>query len=136
MPASTNESQADYALAQRLRDSILARATDEAWLQRGRWLTAHCLIGVGAATVLLNVHRGRLSLQDRLPPLTAWDFAVRGSAEAWRNFWLDPPPPGWHDLLALSKRGELQLEGNLQPFMANLQYFKDLLASPRATGCV
>ena len=31
------------------------------------------------------------------------------------------PRPGWHDLLALTKRGEALLEGDLHPFMANLQ---------------
>ena len=31
-----------------------------------------------------------------------------------------------------SKRGEMRIEGNLQPFMAHLQYFKDLLCLPRS----
>jgi len=31
----------------------------------------------------------------------------------------------------LTKRGEATLEGDLHPFMAHLQYFKDLLALPR-----
>jgi hypothetical protein len=41
------------------------------------------------------------------------------------------PKPGWHDLFALTKRGEAVLEGDLHPFMAHLQYFKDVLALPR-----
>ena len=41
------------------------------------------------------------------------------------------PRPGWHDLLALTKRGEATLEGDLHPFMTHLQYFKDVLALPR-----
>jgi len=36
-----------------------------------------------------------------------------------------------HDLLALTKRGEAIIEGELHPFMIHLQYFKDLLALPR-----
>ena len=39
--------------------------------------------------------------------------------------------PGFYDLLALTKRGEAVLEGDLHPFMTHLQYFKDLLALPR-----
>ena len=31
----------------------------------------------------------------------------------------------------LTKRGEAVLEGDIHPFMANLQYFKDVLALPR-----
>jgi hypothetical protein len=45
--------------------------------------------------------------------------------------WQPMPRPGWHDLLALTKRGEAVLEGDLHPFMSNLQYFKDVLALPR-----
>ena len=41
------------------------------------------------------------------------------------------PEPGWHDLLALTKRGAARIDGDLQPLLANLQYFKDLLATPR-----
>ena len=42
------------------------------------------------------------------------------------------PRPGWHDLFALTKRKEAVLEGDLHPFMAHLQYFKDVLALPRS----
>jgi hypothetical protein len=73
-------------------------------------------------------------LRSQLPPLTPWDVAVRGSVAAWTALWQDPPPPGWHDLFALAKRGELSIEGNLQPFLAHLQYFKDVLALPRNAG--
>jgi len=63
--------------------------------------------------------------------LQSWDFAVKGTAEGWDKFWLATPPPGWHDLLALNKRGAFTIEGHLHPFMAHLQFIKDLLASPR-----
>jgi hypothetical protein len=57
--------------------------------------------------------------------------AVRGTAEAWREFWQPIPRPGWHDLFALSKHGVLTLEGDLHALISNLQYVKDLLALPR-----
>jgi hypothetical protein len=47
------------------------------------------------------------------------------------EYWQAAPRPGFHDLLALTKRGEAMLEGDLHPFMTNLQYFKDVLALPR-----
>ena len=50
---------------------------------------------------------------------------------AWAEYWQPAPRPGWHDLLALTKRREAMLEGDLHPFMAHLQYFKDVLALPR-----
>jgi hypothetical protein len=31
----------------------------------------------------------------------------------------------------MTKSGDATVEGDFQPFMANLRYFKDLLAAPR-----
>jgi hypothetical protein len=122
------------ALVQRLRAALTASADDAALARRGGFLQARCLIGVGGESALLTIERGKLALQHELAPLTSWDFAIRASAHAWSEFWRDPPPPGWHDLFALAKRGELSMEGDLQPLMANLQYVKDLLALPRGRG--
>jgi hypothetical protein len=61
-----------------------------------------------------------------------WVFAFRASIEAWDRFWQPMPEAGWHDIFALMKRGEASVEGDLRPFMANLQYIKDLLAAPRS----
>jgi hypothetical protein len=68
--------------------------------------------------------------------MRSWRFSYCASAAAWNEYWQPMPRPGWHDLLALTKRGEAVLEGELHPFMAHLQYFKDLLALPRFTGKV
>ena len=58
-------------------------------------------------------------------------FQISATAEGWRRFWEPIPEPGWHDLLALTKRGAARIDGDLHPLLANLQYFKDLLAAPR-----
>jgi hypothetical protein len=63
--------------------------------------------------------------------MRSWRFSYRATSLAWAQYWQPMPRPGWHDLLALTKRGEAVLEGDLHPFMAHLQYFKDLLALPR-----
>jgi hypothetical protein len=59
---------------------------------------------------------------------------LRAPREAWQTFWQKLPPPGFNDLFALFKRGLLRIEGDLHPFMANLLYFKDVLATPRRDG--
>ena len=41
------------------------------------------------------------------------------------------PRPGFHDLFAMTKSGRASIDGNLQPLMANLRYFKEVLAAPR-----
>jgi len=109
--------------------------SDRHLVWRGRNLTADCLVQIGTVPFLLRIEEGSIrECRKELPLLCSWVFAVRGSAQGWMALWQDPPPPGWHDIFALTKRGEMTLEGNLQPLMANLQYFKDLLALPRKGG--
>jgi hypothetical protein len=49
----------------------------------------------------------------------------------WDKFWQPLPPLGYTDIFALVKQKLMQVEGNLHPFMANLLYFKDVIAAPR-----
>lgn len=122
-------------LAARFADAIPRRVNADARLVgRGRTLNTHCLVQIGAKPFLLDIEAGRVLECRAEPPPGSWDFAVRGSLQAWAGLWQDPPPPGWHDIFALSKRGEMSFEGNLQPFMAHLQYMKDVLALPRRAG--
>ena len=110
-----------------------ALANDSAWLvHRGRYLDTTFLLGIGADTYLLRIHRGRVEAIERGPfVMPRSTFALRGSSEAWATFWQPLPPPGFHDLIALIKTRALTLEGDQYPFMANLRYFKELLALPR-----
>ena len=110
--------------------ALAAAETD--LVRRGRFLTVDFLVGIAEAPFYLGVVEGQLRRLERGPRLLrATAFSLRGSEVAWRAFWQAVPQPGWHDLFALSKRGELSFEGNLQPFMAHLQFIKDLLALPR-----
>ena len=63
--------------------------------------------------------------------MAAYRVHEASSPAAWAEHWQAAPRPGFHDLLALTKRGEAMLEGDLHPFISNLQYFKDVLALPR-----
>jgi hypothetical protein len=129
-------SEAEHALCVRFERAIPARVNaDPHLVWRGRTLSADCLVEIGSARFLLRIAQGSIrECRTTLPLLCPWDLAVRGSVPAWTAFWQDPPPPGWHDLFALSKRGEMSFEGNLQPFLAHLQYFKDVLSLPRNGG--
>jgi len=120
-------------LCARFQRSIPGRVNaDPHLVWRGRTLRADCVVEIGATAFWLRIDGGTIHKCERgLPLLCAWDFAVRGSTEAWAGLWEDPPAPGWHDIFALSKRGEMAFEGNLLPFLAHLQYFKDVLALPQ-----
>ncbi len=107
-------------------------AADHDLVRRGAWLDARFQVGIGSIPFDVTVAAGRVTALERGPLLMrSWRFAVRGTPEAWSRFWQPVPEPGWHDLFALSKRGQLRMEGDLWPLMANLQYVKDLLALPR-----
>ena len=101
-------------------------------LRRGRFLNVDCLVELGSLSYYVTIEQGRITALERGPKLMrSWRFALRAGAAAWHRLWEPLPAPGDHDLLALMKRGELRVEGDLHPFMANLFYFKDALVAPR-----
>jgi hypothetical protein len=108
---------------------------DAALVRRGRFVSLEARIELGALSYQLVIDRGRIAALERGPfVMRAWRFAVRGSDEGWRQFWLPCPPPHGHDIFALAKSGALRIEGDLHPLMANLLYFKAVLAAPRRLG--
>jgi hypothetical protein len=120
-------------------DRLGEMANADAWLvHRGRFLDVAFLIEAGREVYLVRIHRGRIEeIVKRPHVMPRWTFALRAPRETWNSFWQPVPPPGFHDLIAMMKTGALKLEGDQHPFMANLRYFKDLLALPRrSTGGV
>jgi hypothetical protein len=106
---------------------------DTALVARGCRLNATCLLGSKDYPFYVFFAAGRIVDMSPAPILMrSWCFSYRASPAAWTEFWKPMPRPGWHDLLALTKSGEAILEGDLYPFMTHLQYFKDVLALPRA----
>lgn len=104
-------------------------------VRRGRFLTCDFELGVGAIVLAVSVENGRIASVVRGPfLLKSWDFAIRMALDTWLKFLTPVPEAGWHDIMALTKRGAARIEGNLQPFMANLQYIKDVLAAPRESA--
>jgi hypothetical protein len=137
MSDSSSGGQAVQAriLADRFRHAIESTfATDTDLLRRGSRVDTRCLIEIGKEQVMLTISTGRPLIAERISLLCSWEFAIRGGTEAWMALWQPVPKAGWHDLFALYKRGEMHIEGQLHPFMANLQYFKDLVTLPREGG--
>ena len=109
---------------------LSSEASDLAF--RGRFLTADCLVGSFADPVLLTISAGRVVAVTPQPGfMRSWRFALRAAPVAWAEHWRPIPRPGFHDLLAMMKQNEATIEGDLHPFLSNLQFFKDLLALPR-----
>jgi hypothetical protein len=114
-------------------EALAARVNaDERLVHRGRYVDARVLIDLTDECWLLVFRAGRIVAVERGPfVMPAWTFALRAPRAEWDRFWQASPPPGAHDLFAMAKRRVLRIEGDLHPFMANLFYFKDVMASLR-----
>lgn len=121
-------------------DSLIARFelipkhvnADLQLVHRGKWLTADIIVVIGTVRFLLRVENGKLiELTRQFALFHACDLFIQGTLQAWEKFWMKEPPPGWHDIFSLHKRGEMVVEGDTQKFFANLQYLKDVFEMPR-----
>src|SRR5262245_19262718 len=105
---------------------------DPVLLRRGRMLNIDLMVELGGTPYYVSIERGRIARIERGPNIMrSWSFAIRGGEQAWRQFWQPFPPPHFHDLFALATKGEFHIECDLYPLMANVFYFKCVLAAPR-----
>ncbi len=103
-----------------------------ALVRRGRWTDAVMLLGIGDDDWLVTIRAGRIDKIAREEwAVSAWDFAIRGTADAWEKFWSDPPPPRHHDISALVREGKMRLEGDIDLLQANFLYLKLVLETLR-----
>ena len=114
-------------------DNLQQRVNSDTWLvHRGRFVNTDFLFEALPDAWLVSIREGRI-MAVRGGPLVmpSWTFALRATAETWATFWQPSPPPGFHDLIAMLKFRTLKIEGDPYPFMSNLLYFKDVIASVR-----
>jgi hypothetical protein len=105
---------------------------DAGLVRRGRFVDTTFLIAIDDAHTLIRIQEGRVIKVTPGPFITPdYSFALRASREVWEKFWQPLPPLGFTDIFALVKRKLMRVEGDLHPFMANLLYFKDVIAAPR-----
>jgi hypothetical protein len=105
---------------------------DPAIVRWGRTLNDSFMVEVGESQYLLTVRGGRVESVAKGPfVMRPWRFAIRARSECWEKFWQKVPAPGWHDLFALLRRGDIAFEGDQRVLMAYLLYLKLVLATPR-----
>jgi pimeloyl-ACP methyl ester carboxylesterase len=109
--------------------------TDAELVRRGRYVNTTFLLEVGDQGYLIKITEGHIVSITPGPFVTPnYSFALRAPRDAWAKFAEKLPQPGYSDIYALFKKGLLRIEGDLHPFMANLLYFKDVLAKLRGPG--
>ena len=105
---------------------------DEKLVRRGRFVDTTFLLAIDDDYTLIRVLEGRIASVTPGPFITPnYSFALRAPRDVWEKFWQPLPPRGFTDVFALVKQKLMRIEGDLHPFMANLLYFKDVLAAPR-----
>ena len=104
---------------------------DPAIVRWARGMNETFMIEVGDEQYLFKVADGKLAVEKGPFVMRSWRFAIRASRESWEKFWQKTPAPGWHDLFALLRRGDVAFEGDQRVLMAYLMYVKLVLAAPR-----
>ena len=114
------------------------RASDEdPELQaHGRFYTCSFLLDMEEHTFQVAMHSGKVEeiLVDPGPLDKRYQFVIRASAETWRNFGKETPPPMYHGIWAASFQRDMSLEGDLLVLMQNLRTVTRHLELLRVTG--
>lgn len=114
------------------------RASDEdPELQaHGKFYTCSFLLDMEEHTFQVAMHSGKVEeiLVDPGPLDKRYQFVIRASAETWRNFGKETPPPMYHGIWAASFQRDMSLEGDLLVLMQNLSTLTRQVELLRETG--
>ena len=101
-------------------------------LKRGKWVNLTFTFGIENTDYLFEIINGKVnSIKKRVLLTKSGVFRIHGQSVSWEKHWLKNPPRDYHDIFAMLAKKIIILEGDLTPFIQNLQYFKDLIASNR-----
>jgi hypothetical protein len=115
---------------ERLADVVNA---DPAVVRWGREMNETFMLEVGETQYLVTVRAGRIEKLEQGPfVMRSWRFAIRAGKDCWTEFLRSPPAPGWHDLFALLRRGEVKFDGDQRALWAYLLYVKLVLEKARS----
>ena len=104
-------------------------------LKRGKWVNLTFTFGIENTDYLIEIINGKVnSIKKRVLLTKSGVFRIHGQSVSWEKHWLKNPPRDYHDIFAMLAKKIIILEGDLTPFIQNLQYFKDLIASNRTSN--
>jgi len=110
---------------------VIGRRHDQRVVQ----LTGCLQRGENFAQVIIEMLDGKVKNINTNPgPLDAYDFALRASANTWKEFSQPMPKPMYHGIWSASFRKDLKIEGNHLVLMKNLRNFTVQFELLRKTG--
>jgi hypothetical protein len=119
-----------------LTDTWMVRInSNQDLLKRGKWVNLTFTFGIENTDYLIEIINGKVnSIKKRVLSTKSGVFRIHGESVSWEKHWLKNPPRDYHDIFAMLAKKIIILEGDLTPFIQNLQYFKDLIASNRTSN--
>ena len=119
-----------------LTDTWMVRInSNQDLLKRGKWVNLTFTFGIENTDYLIQIINGKVnSIKKRVLLTKSGVFRIHGESLSWEKHWLKNPPRDYHDIFAMLAKKIIILEGDLTPFIQNLQYFKDLIASNRTSN--
>ena len=119
-----------------LTDTWMVRInSNQDLLKRGKWVNLTFTFGIENTDYLIEIINGKVnSIKKRVLLTKSGVFRIHGESVSWEKHWLKNPPQDYHDIFAMLAKKIIILEGDLTPFIQNLQYFKDLIASNRTSN--
>jgi hypothetical protein len=109
---------------------------DEELQAHGKYYSCNYLLDMEEHQFLVSMHAGKVEeiLIDPGPLDARFQFIIRASAETWRNFAKEIPPPMYHGIWAASFRGDMSIEGDQLVMMQNLRSLTRQIELLRKTG--
>ena len=101
-----------------------ATNSDETIGAMAKYYSCSFMFDMEKAKVIIEMHDGKVKNINTNPgPLDAYDFALRASANTWKEFSQPMPKPMYHGIGSASFRKDLKIEGNHLVLMKNLINF-------------
>jgi hypothetical protein len=102
----------------------------------GKYYSCSFMLDMEEHSVQVVMHAGKVDnvLVDPGPLDERYQFALRASADTWRKFAEETPPPMYHGIFSASFQRDLSLEGDLLVLMQNLRCFTRQFELLRVTG--
>ena len=122
---------------QRWVDEFTRATNENEELQaHGKYYSCNFMLDMEEHRFIVRMHEGKVEeiLVDPTDLDARYHFLVRASADTWRNFGQETPPPMYHGIWAASFRRDMRLEGDLLVMMQNLRTFTRHLELLRVTG--
>ena len=109
--------------------------SDETIAAMAKYYSCSFMFDMEKAKIIIEMHDGKVKNINTNPGLLdAYDFALRASANTWKEFSQPMPKPMYHGIWSASFRKDLKIEGNHLILMKNLRNFTVQFELLRKTG--